>query len=399
MSFEVPPPKDCIECGGGAIHHRLVYISIFLDGILGSLFAPAGLQQWVARSFGSTKRPRTPRLFAFLTWLGIAKKQEKPDDHTMLLAKMLWEEADARGISMWEFRLFNLPRNIFVAMLPSGKTIAFEGIPLPPESIDRVLWMDDKGVLKKEFKKLGLPVARGGVAFTRAGAERIFEEIQGTVIVKPHSGSASRHTTLHIDNLAELGRAFAIAKQVSPFVVVEEELSGAVYRATVVNGTFAAFLRRDPPHVVGDGVLTIRELVEKENMHPARGGPYFSKMKLDSAATKELLWQGLTSTSVPEKGRYVTLHQKVNWSLGGTTADATEHVHPDNVALFEEATRVLKASISGIDFIIENPSVSWKEQQRCGILECNSMPFFDNHHLPFEGEPRNVAARIWDMVS
>jgi len=40
---------------------------------------------------------------------------------------------------------------------------------------------------------------------------------------------------------------------------------------------------------------------------------------------------------------------------------------------------------------------SWKEQERLGILECNSMPFFDNHHLPFEGKPRNVAGLIWDM--
>jgi cyanophycin synthetase len=52
----------------------------------------------------------------------------------------------------------------------------------------------------------------------------------------------------------------------------------------------------------------------------------------------------------------------------------------------------------GIDFIIEDISKSWKEQARCGVIECNSRPFFDNHHLPFNGKPRNVAGAIWDYA-
>ena len=59
--------------------------------------------------------------------------------------------------------------------------------------------------------------------------------------------------------------------------------------------------------------------------------------------------------------------------------------------------KILGNPVIGIDFIIEDISRSWKEQERGGVIECNGRPFFDNHHLPFEGEPQNVAARIWDM--
>ena len=187
---------------------------------------------------------------------------------------------------------------------------------------------------------------------------------------------------------------------------MEEELTGSVYRATVVDGEFIAALRRDPPSVVGDGVHTVAELVEEENKKPGRSGPYFSRIqlfdeggKLNAHAEKELAWQKLSLESVPPKAARIYFHQKVNWSVGGTTCDVTDEVHPDNVALFEQAARELKASVTGIDFIIKDISKSWKEQERCGILECNSMPFFDNHHLPFEGQPRNVAAKIWDMVT
>ena len=150
--------------------------------------------------------------------------------------------------------------------------------------------------------------------------------------------------------------------------------------------------------MIGDGVHTITELVHEANKNPKRQGPYFHIMQLDDAAHKELAWQKMTSTSIPENGKRITLHQKINWGVGGTTADVSDDVHADNVALFEETARVLKAPIVGIDFIIGDITRSWREQERCGIIECNSMPFFDNHHLPFEGQPRNVAALIWNAL-
>jgi cyanophycin synthetase len=94
----------------------------------------------------------------------------------------------------------------------------------------------------------------------------------------------------------------------------------------------------------------------------------------------------------------VNLHQKINWGLGGTTADVTEEVHPENATLFEKIATTLDAPIVGIDFIIEDISRPWFDQEKCGVIECNSMPYFDNHHVPFEGQPRNVAGPIWDLV-
>ncbi len=390
--------RTCIACGGDAVPHKLLYANIVIDSFLDPLIpSRSGKGGFIARTMHRIEEWISPRLFRFFVRIGLAKKVDKPDEHTLLLAKVLWEDAMTRGVDMWEWRLFNLPRNLFHATLPDGRRIAFEGLPLPEAEMLRAPWMDDKAELKRRFGAAGFPIAAGGSFSSLNKALAFFRERGGTFITKPHSGSASRHTTLHINTEEKLRDAFFVAKQVSPVVVVEEELQGPVFRATVVNGKFVALLRRDPPHVVGDGVHTVRELMEEANKHPGRSGPYFSQMRIDGAAEEELSWQGLTPDSVPEAGRRVTLHQKVNWSLGGTTADATEGIHPDNVRLFEDAARYLKASIAGIDFIIRDPGVSWKEQKMCGFLECNSMPFFDNHHLPFEGSPRNVAQKIWEM--
>lgn len=399
MATKQKAPRECEECGGEAIFHELTYWSLLIDEVVRPIIAPGPILRFFGHAFYGIERLVTPAIFSFLVAIGLAKRIDEPDEHTMLLALMIWEEAKARGIRMWEFRLFNLPRNIFVATYPDGKRIAFEGIPEPKGGNKRVWWMDNKAILKQKFSKLGLPIASGGSAYGLKHARSIYDRVTPPVIAKPYAGSASRHTVLHIDTPEELERGFKVAKQVAPFVVIEEELVGPVFRATVVDGKLSATLRRDPPAVIGDGTHTVRELVLKENKDPQRGGPYFHPIRLDEAAEKELAWQDLTFDSVPEKGRRVLLHQKVNWSVGGTTTDVTDEVHPDNTVLFEETARVLKAPIVGIDFIIEDIARSWKEQDRSGILECNSMPFFDNHHLPYRGKPRNVAADIWDMVT
>jgi hypothetical protein len=299
--------SECVECGGSPIPHAVTYVTVLLDMIAEPLFAPGPVLRFLGKQLYRATGRLSPRVMQWCAALRIARTIDTPDERTALLARMLWEEADTRGIRVTEWRLFNLPRNMFIARFPDGRTISYEGIPMPDNGIDRVWWMDNKSELKKRFQKLNLPVARGGAYFTYQGALRAFTKLQTTVIVKPHSGSASRHTTLHIHTPEELQRAFSVARAVSPLAVVEEELRGPVYRATVVAGKFAALLRRDPPLVIGDGVRTVRELVAVANEHPKRGGPYFSKIKLNAAAESELAWQNLSLDAIPEEGRRVAL--------------------------------------------------------------------------------------------
>ncbi len=406
ITLSSPKPKECEECGSGAVFHNVSYSSIVIDEGIASIFKPSDKPSFIKKQMLAFEYSTSAAILSFFVCIGLATKVTEMDDQTQLLAQMLWHEAKERGIEMWEWRLFGLARNIFVAKYPNGKRIAFEGIPNPPGHQGHVWWIDNKAVLKSEFQKMGIAVAKGGCAKTEKQTIEIFKKITPPVIVKPYSGSGSRHTLLHLMTEEEMLRAFRIAKQICPGAIIEEELVGPVYRATVVDGVFIAAIRRDPPSVVGDGIHTIAELVEVENKREGRSGPYFSQIQLfdktgtvQEVAKKELEWQKLNTESVPEKGKRVYFHQKVNWSVGGTTCDVTDEVHPDNIELFEKAARELHVPITGIDFIIEDISKSWKEVERAGILECNSMPFFDNHHLPYEGKPRNVATKIWDMVT
>lgn len=376
---------------------------MFVDTMVMPFFS--SLEDWFMAPFRRAQVVRPPyktSLWVYvldaLATLRLGHYMDAYDDKTLLLDQVLWDEAKVRGIPMKEFRLFGMPIATFVATTTTGFRVPFTSFPTPPGALGAIWWIDTKSIMKRKFENLGIPVAAGGAAMSLRGAKKIFHALQKPVIVKPYEGSASRHTTIHINTEAELEYAFKISQQITALSIVEEELEGDVYRPTVVGGKLIATIRRDKPSVVGDGIHTVRELIEEENKNPKRQGPYYQHIKTGRAEEQELKRQGYTFESVLPQGTRVEVHQKINWSVGGTTTDVTEEVHRDNVALFEKIAEALHAPLVGIDFIIKDISKSWKEQERCGVIECNSRPFFDNHHLPFNGKPRNVAGAIWDYA-
>ena len=126
-------------------------------------------------------------------------------------------------------------------LVKAGKTITFDGLPRPEEmESDSLKWMDNKGIMKIKFLKEGLPVAKGGVAFTKKKALQIFNSITKPVITKPNLGSRSRHTLIHIDTPEKLIYGFKKAKKLSPLVVIEEELRGYLFRCTLIGVNLSA---------------------------------------------------------------------------------------------------------------------------------------------------------------
>ena len=385
----------CEDCGPAGVSHSLERWSVSVDAVIGYLTKP---MEWIWR----TVKP----VVAFLRpgWIGayafrlaaafhLGTINDKSDDKDNWRTKVLWEEADRRGIVMREFRPFGLSRDVFFATY-GGDTRVFDGLPRPRLAHEAALsWMDDKGIILKKFRMQGIPMPRGGSCRTFAQAERAFAAVGGAVIVKPNLGSRSRHTYMHITDVAELRHAFYKAKELSPVVVVEEELPGFVFRVTLVGGKIAGIMRREPPHVMGDGKHTVRKLIEDENKNPLRHGPIFHTLQIDDAT---LAAQKFSLDSVPKKGVMVTLHPKVSRSFGASTTEMTE-IHPDNEALFLKVAKVLDDPIVGVDFMMPDMARSWREQ-KCGVIECNSLPFIDLHHYPLRGPARNVAGMVWDLI-
>ncbi len=393
--------KQCHDCGPIPVMHWVERWSViidwactpfywFVDAVL-ALFHPLlRLIPW--QSSG-------PFVFRTLAALHLGIIQEHLDDKDNARTKAMWESAVTRGITVKEFRLLGRPQAAFFTAKRSGAIRTFEGLPRPAGSVEEPLeWLDNKGLVKRKFSAAGIPVARGGVCVRFAKALERFRALRHPVIVKPHIGSRSRHTFVHVASEEALYTAFLSAKKLSPWVIVEEELEGAVCRGTLVGGKLMGIVVRDPAHVTGDGTHTVRELVGEENKKPMRQGPAYHRIPMDETGSEELKKQNFTWKSVPKKGVRVAINDKVTRTLGATMIDVTDIAHPDITAMLTDAGKVLQVSLVGIDFIIGDITKSWKEQERCGIIECNSLPFIDLHHYPVSGIPRDVAGALWELV-
>jgi hypothetical protein len=399
----------CPDCGPAGVSHFVERWSVRADSVLGYLQAPPaavwrGVKPLIAKTRPGRVAPATARFFAAL---GLGEIVTRADDKNNWRARVLWEEAEHRGIVMREFRPFGLAREIFYATY-GNDTKGFDGLPRPRAAHESAIdWMDDKGVILKKFRKAGVPVPRGASVSSIKAAEKVFREIVGekdmangaknnAVIVKPAIGSRSRHTYVHITDLTALRHAFKKARELSPRVVVEEELSGFVFRITLVGGAIAGIMRREPPHVIGDGIHTIHQLIVEENKNPLRHGPIFHELPLGEETVAILKEQKLSLDSIPEKYRMVIIHPKVSRSYGASTTEITG-AHPDNERLFLDIAKALDDPLVGVDFMIDDMAKSWREQ-KCGVIECNSLPFIDLHHFPLKGPTRNAAGAVWDLI-
>lgn len=109
---------------------------------------------------------------------------------------------------------------------------------------------------------------------------------------------------------------------------------------------------------------------------------------------KELTHWATRKTRYSKKDEVITLGQKTSRAVGGGITDMTDVIHPDNREMLEKVAEVLNDPLIGVDFIMNDVSISWREQPKCGVIECNSAPFIDLHHYPLVGKPHNVASAL-----
>jgi D-alanine-D-alanine ligase-like ATP-grasp enzyme len=387
--------KHCKDCEPAQEIHAIAYLSVILGWIDQPFFS--FMEMIFKNTADSIADKFTLPFFNLMVYLHLGYFTNEPDEKDTWRTKCFWQEATRRGIKMKEFHLGPI-RDGFVAEF-RGKTIIFNGLPRPGlKESPSLYWMDNKGTMKEKFMKEGLPVADGGVAWSKNGALKIFNRIKKPVITKPNLGSRSRHTTIHINTREELIAGFKKARKLSPLIVIEEELKGHLFRGTLVGGKLVGTVKRDPPEVTGDGVSALRALWEKENERPERAGPIFHKIILEGDAEAELSRQEMSMDSIPRKGQTVTFSQKTSRGCGGTTTEVSGTEHPENIKMLEHVASFLNDPLIGVDFIMQDITKSWREQEHCGIIECNSLPFIDLHHYPLYGAPNNIAGALWDLV-
>ena len=253
----------------------------------------------------------------------------------------------------------------------------------------------DKDLTKTLLQAAGVPVPIGRPVRDTDDAWAVALQIGLPVVVKPQDGNQGKGVTVNVATRAQLDAAFKAAEAIGT-VMVEKYLAGGDFRLLVVGKRLVAAARRDPPHVIGDGLLTVRQLVDRVNADPKRGDGHatsLTKIRFDDIAIARLQAQGLEPTSVPAKGQRVLLRNNANLSTGGTATDVTDDVHPEVAARAVAAAQMVGLHICGVDVVCESV-LRPLEEQSGGIVEVNAAPGLRMHLTPSYGKGRNVGEAI-----
>ncbi len=383
----------CPHCGNNPVNHPIThFMQTFSVSITPLIKVISVIENQY--TFALVKILFTP-YFYFFRGIGMLRFSNDSNKAVTERSEVIWEEAKKRDIEMEQFIIFGKPVEHYRAKI-NGSWQYFYSLPIPPHLHSRSYsWMDDKKLLKKKFLESNIKTPKGGSATTWKKALEIFEKIQKPVIVKPQVGSRGRHTTTNINTVEELRRAYNIAKKLCHFVVIEEHLTGSVYRGTYVGNKVVGILQGDPPRITGNGEKSIRELIrEKNKTKDSR----VQDVTIDQKLEYFLERQAYTLESILPKGKTIDLSEKIGISYGGFAEEITEKTHPKIIEELKKAGDLLKAPVVGFDFIIEDPTLDpGSSNSNWGIIEANSLPFINLHHFPLEGTPVNVAAKIWDL--
>lgn len=258
----------------------------------------------------------------------------------------------------------------------------------------------DKQDTKKILAKAYIPVPAGEVIYKEEELKEIIDEVHFPLVVKPVDGNHGRGITTNVRTLEEAIAAFHVAREVSKGVIIEEFIEGLDYRFLVINYKLVAVAKRTPAMVLGNGVSTIRQLIEQTNQDPDRGEGHekvLTTIKIDDITNTILAKKNMTLDTVLPIGEILFLKDTANISSGGTSRDVTDRVHPYNAFLAERVARILNLDICGIDVVAKDINVPLTREIG-GIVEVNACPGLRMHLSPSKGLARNVSEAIIQML-
>ncbi len=254
----------------------------------------------------------------------------------------------------------------------------------------------DKELTKKLLDAAGVPVPNGRPVTSAEDAWAAMNEFGAPVVIKPVDGNQGKGVTVNIMSREHLLSAYQSALQVSDEILVERFIPGSDFRFLVIGKQLVAAARRDPPTVIGDGVHSVRELVEQVNRDPQRGSGHatsLTKVRLDSIAIARLAVQNYTVDSIPAMGARVVLRNNANLSTGGTATDVTDDVHPEMAACAVAAAQMIGLDVCGVDVVCDSVLMPL-DKQGGGIVEVNAAPGLRMHLQPSFGKGRPVGEAI-----
>jgi cyanophycin synthetase len=262
----------------------------------------------------------------------------------------------------------------------------------PYTTAQGVVYAKNKRSTADLLKKSGLPGAEHVTVNTWEDTLAAAHELGYPVVVKPYDRDNGQGVYAGITNDQDLKAAYTEVTEIVPEFLVERHFEGTGHRFTIHNNQVITITQKHPATVVGDGINTVKHLIENHQSEarrikrPNNNEPFVViginhvQMIIDHEVEGMLAQQNVTVDSVLKTGESIQLRRRNNASAGGLTKAIDQAtVHPDNKALCLRAARILDLDIAGVDLITPDITRSWLEVGAL-ICEVNAIPQIGYNH-------------------
>lgn len=309
-------------------------------------------------------------------------------------SELILEAALAKGFKV---KIISQRLNLF--KISNGEKKAFiKGTSFPVNAQPSCFIANNKFLTKLILRSNKISTPQSWLVRTpKEAREQVLKKNLFPCVLKPAKGAHGNRVFAKIESFEEFKALLPLVflKKGKRDVLIEEYIKGKDYRFLVVGNKVSAVMERAPAHVVGDGRLTIRQLISQFNKQPMVGEKYekpMCKIRLNGEVKRSLKKQGKKLTYVPLEGEKVKLRQNANISTGGVGKDVTDEVDNSLKELAVKAAQAIGMSITGVDILYDELA------GKAYVLELNDCPGIDIHHYPVTGKPHNVARDVIEFL-
>lgn len=209
----------------------------------------------------------------------------------------------------------------------------------------------------------------------------------GYFIVKPSGGtSAARGITMFVESTKDCTKAAAIASAYSKRILMERIVPGELYRLLVLRGKVIHAIRRPGMRILGDGILTIAQLVSRKllELSPLSTQDPEPTLETDRDLLANLHAQDLDMRSILEKGTerivksYRSRMSKTIEENPAYSEDVTELIGEDVKDIATQAAQLIRTEFAAVELI--TPETRTPLQAGSGkIIDINTTPGLGPH--------------------
>lgn len=219
-------------------------------------------------------------------------------------------------------------------------------------------------------------------------------QTHASVIVKPEDSSLSKGLTINLRDVSAVIKAIQYAHSYSDAALIQQQVKGEEIRFVVLDGVIRSAILRETAGVMGDGSLTMDELIKKENsLRENLSFEYVGYPQL----TANIITKQYDPTYIVPKGERVSLASSTMIKGGASIYDVLTEVHNSYLEIVTHFAQSIGAGFIVIDMFIEDYKTALTDTNAY-LIEINKAPVVKLFYGTRDGRVFDAVPMIVDAI-